>query len=107
MVTIFTAGIVSESLQLSNIIPDNMRTLSSFFHAAPSDEFTVRPLVGLQHVWKRIFEHLMDRGDTYKRTAFNNLHDKNKNLEEDTYADLRVLHDAYVIGRPGRSSCLD
>ena len=83
-----------------------MRSISSFFHPAPSDEFTTQPLVGLQHVWKRVFEHLMDRGDTYKRTAFNNLHDKSKALDEDIYADLRVLHDAYVISKPSHYSCL-
>ena len=48
-------------------------------------------------MWKRVFEHVVDRGDTYKRSAFNNLYDKTKVLDENTYADLRVSHDAYVL----------
>ena len=73
-----------------------MRSVGSFFRAAPSDEFTAPPLGGMQHVWKRVFDHVMDRGDTYKRSAFNNLHDKSKLLDEYVYGDLRVSHDAYV-----------
>lgn len=74
------------------------------FHAAPSDEFTAPPLGGLQHAWKRIFEYVMDRGDTYKRNAFNNLHDTSKNLDEDVYADLRVAHDTCVVSTLGPRS---
>lgn len=74
-----------------------MRAITSLFRSsAPSAEFnSSRPNVsGTQLVWKRIFEHLIERADVYKRTGFSNLHDANKELEEDLYLDLRVVHDA-------------
>lgn len=78
-----------------------MRSVGAFFHAAPSAEFTTPTLGGMQHVWKRVFERVMDRGDTYKRSAFNNLHDNSKLLSESTYVDLRGSHDALSLERDG------
>lgn len=66
------------------------------FRSAPSAEFVYQHLDGLQHVWKRIFEHVMDRGDTYKREAFNGMHDEGRIIDPEIYADLRVSHDTYA-----------
>lgn len=73
-----------------------MHSVDMLFHSPPSTEFTTPRLEGLQHVWKRVFEHVVDRGDMYKRIAFNNMHDTSKELDEGVYADLRFAHDLYI-----------
>lgn len=73
-----------------------MRSLTSLFRTAPSAEFTRSDYHGVQLVWKRLFEELIQRADVYKRSGFNNMHDVNKELDEEVYLDLRVAHDALV-----------
>ena len=72
-----------------------MRGITSLFRpVAPSAEFSRASVGGVQLVWKRIIERIVERADVYKRTGFSNLHDANKELEEEVYLDLRVAHDA-------------
>lgn len=63
--------------------------------APPSAAFTQPHLDGLQLLWKRLFEHVLDRGDTYKREAFGAMHDDSRIFGLETYADLRDSHDSY------------
>lgn len=79
---------------LSPLVGTRMRSLTSLFRTAPSAEFARTEHHGIQRVWKRLFEQLIDRADVYKRTGYNNMHDVNKELDEDVYLDLRVTHDA-------------
>ncbi|GJE92784.1 hypothetical protein PsYK624_089410 [Phanerochaete sordida] len=76
------------------------------FRSAPSTEFTQPHLDGLQYVWKRVAEHVVDRGDTYKREGFNGMHDESRVIDADRYADLRVSHDMLSMERDGLTAAL-
>ncbi|EKM54739.1 uncharacterized protein PHACADRAFT_210521 [Phanerochaete carnosa HHB-10118-sp] len=77
------------------------------FRSAPSAEFVYPHLDSLQHVWKRVYEHVMGRGDTYKREAFNGMHDESRIIDPEIYADLRVSHDTLSFERDSLMETLD
>lgn len=72
-----------------------MPSIRSFFRSSASQDDCPIPAVESMHsVWKRIFEAVMRRGDTYKRDAFSHLYRESHHIDPEKYAELRVTHDA-------------
>lgn len=78
-----------------HLLPDHvMRFFGSLFRLPPSAEYTRPNLTNIQVVYKRIFDHLLERGDLYKRDAFSGLETVKACLLQELYLKLRVEHDA-------------
>ncbi|KAI0339978.1 hypothetical protein BDW22DRAFT_563510 [Trametopsis cervina] len=52
-----------------------------------------------QSVWKRVFQGIMDRADTYRFTGFVNLHDAVEAVHVETYYDLCEKHNSLNLER--------
>ncbi|KAJ3521910.1 hypothetical protein NM688_g8952 [Phlebia brevispora] len=76
-----------------------MKFFGSLFHPPASAEYTRPSLTNIQLVYKRIFDHLLDRGDSYKRDAFSALENARDALPTELYLKLRVDHDALSVQR--------
>ena len=74
-----------------------MQLLGSLIHTAPSAQYTHPTLTSMQLVWKHICDHIVDRGDTYKRDAFSELENSREELPGELYSDLRIEHDTWVF----------
>ena len=70
-----------------------MSFIGTLFHAPPSAEYNRSQLTSIQTIWKRIADHIIDRGDEYKRDAFSELENGRKELVDEEYAELRFGHD--------------